>query len=243
MVSVLLIGLAVGGSVEIFTIRKKRRAKKEGKHIPYGPYEALVKRPLDILFSGLALVVLAPVIGMTAFLVKIKLGSPILFTQQRPGRDEHTFTLYKFRTMTDKRDEGGNLLADDERLTRFGRILRSTSMDELPELLNIIRGDMSMIGPRPLLMEYLPYYTQEERHRHDVRPGLSGMAQVHGRNTISWEDKFMWDLRYVNKITFWGDMKILLETIYKTVKRSDIRVGRQHIAGRLDAVRKAVLVQ
>lgn len=206
-------------------------------HKPYGPYERFIKRPLDCLLSGFALIVFSPVLGVITILVRTKFGSPVLFTQDRPGKDERIFRLYKFRSMTNAKDKNGKLLPDDERLTKFGRILRSTSLDELPELINIFKGDMAVIGPRPLLVEYLPYYTEEEQHRHDVRPGLSGLAQVHGRNTINWEDKFAWDLRYVNKITFLGDLKIILETVLKTIKRSDIRVGKEHVVGRLDAVR------
>lgn len=207
------------------------------RHKPYGLYERLVKRPLDCFLAIGALIILSPVLFITAILVRVKLGSPVLFTQERPGKDEKTFRLYKFRSMTDVRNDEGKLLPDDERLTEFGRVLRSTSLDELPELINIAKGDMALIGPRPLLVEYLPYYKNEERLRHDVRPGLSGLAQVHGRNTISWEDKFALDVKYVNKITFWGDAKIVFETIIKTIKRSDIRVGKEHVSGRLDVVR------
>ncbi len=207
------------------------------KHKPYGPYERFVKRPLDCFLAILAFIVLLPVIGITALLVRIKLGSPILFKQDRPGKDEMIFHLRKFRTMTNAKDENGNLLSDDERLTRFGRLLRSTSIDELPELLNIIKGDMAIVGPRPLLKEYIPYYTEEEHHRHDVRPGLTGLAQVHGRNAGSWEEKFEWDLKYVRRITFVGDVKTLLTTIWKVFKRSDILVGKQIPAGRLDVAR------
>lgn len=209
------------------------------KHKPYGLYEKYIKRPLDGFLATLAIIVLSPVLLVTAILVRFKLGSPVLFTQDRPGLNGKIFKLYKFRSMTDKKDKDGNLLPDDERLTSFGRTLRSTSLDELPELFNIVKGDMAIIGPRPLLVEYLPYYTEEEQHRHDVRPGLSGLAQVHGRNAISWEEKFSWDLEYVKKITFWGDVTIILQTVIKTVKRSDILVGKQHKAGRLDVVRAA----
>lgn len=208
------------------------------EHKPYGPYEAYFKRPLDFCLSLGALIVLSPVMAVTAILVKTKLGSPVIFTQERPGKNERVFKLYKFRSMTDQRDENGNLLPDDIRLTKFGRMLRSTSLDELPELFNILKGDMAVIGPRPLLVEYLPYYTAEEKHRHDVRPGLSGLAQVHGRNAIIWEDKFAWDLKYVERITFLNDAAIVIETIAKTVKRSDILVGKQHKVGRLDDERK-----
>ncbi len=157
-------------------------------HKPHGPYERYFKRLLDYLLSVIALVLLFPVLGIIALLVKIKLGSPVLFKQDRPGKDEKIFQLIKFRSMTDERDRNGSLLPDDIRLTKFGRFLRSTSLDELPELLNIIKGDMAIIGPRPLLVEYIPYYTEDEHHRYDVRPGLTGWAQVNGRNAIhSWE--------------------------------------------------------
>lgn len=208
------------------------------KHRPYGIYERYVKRPLDCFLASLALVALSPVLGITAVLVRVKLGSPVLFKQERPGKDEKIFRLYKFRSMTDKRDENGTLLPDDLRLPQFGRTLRSTSLDELPELLNIVKGDMSLVGPRPLLVEYLPYYTGEERRRHDVRPGLTGLAQIHGRNATTWEERFFWDLKYVDKITFLGDLKIILQTVGKVFKRSDILVGKQIPAGRLDAARR-----
>ena len=184
-------------------------------HKPYGPYERFLKRPLDAFLATGALIVFSPILLVTAILVKIKLGSPVLFTQDRPGKDERIFKLYKFRSMTDERDENGELLPDDVRLTKFGKKLRSTSLDELPELLNIIRGDMSIVGPRPLLVSYLPYYTEEEKHRHDVRSGLTGLAQVNGRNCMTWEEKFSWDLKYVKKITFLEDAKIVLNTVKK----------------------------
>ena len=181
---------------------------------------------------------------IVAVLVRIKLGSPIIFKQERPGKidkktgKETIFNLYKFRTMTDKRDVEGNLLPDDVRLTKFGRILRSTSLDELPEAFNILKGDMSVIGPRPLLVEYLPYYTKEEHHRHDVRPGLSGWAQINGRNAIdSWEQRFQYDLEYVKNVSFTFDIKVVLKTIEKVLKRSDIQVGKQIKVGRLDTAR------
>ena len=212
-------------------------AEENNKHKPHGPYEKYIKRPLDCVLACTALAVLSPVFGVTALLVRTKLGSPVLFHQERPGKDGKIFRLYKFRSMTDARDENGELLPDDERLTRFGRLLRSTSLDELPELWNIAKGDMAILGPSPLLVEYLPYYTEREKHRHDVRPGLSGLAQVHGRNALSWEEKFNWDLQYVDHITFAGDVKLLFETVYKTVKRSNILVGKQHRVGRLDVER------
>ena len=172
------------------------------KHKPYGPYEKYLKRPID-LFCGLAaVIVFCWLYAIIAILVRIKLGSPILFRQKRPGKDGKIFEMYKFRSMTDEKDENGELLSDTERLTKFGRMLRSTSLDELPEAFNIIKGDMSVIGPRPLAVQYLSYYSDEENHRHDVRPGLSGLAQVHGRNSVNWEEKFAYDVEYVNKITF-----------------------------------------
>lgn len=185
-------------------------------------YKNYIKRFLDFTLSLLALILLSPVMLIIAILVRIKLGTPVIFKQQRPGKNEKIFTLYKFRTMTDRKDENGNLLPDSERLTKFGKILRSTSLDELPELINILKGDMAIVGPRPLLVEYLPYYTEEEKHRHDVRPGLTGLAQVNGRNSISWEEKFNDDLKYVNKITFMGDTKIILKTVGKVFKREGI---------------------
>lgn len=185
-------------------------------------YKNYIKRFLDFTLSLLALILLSPVMLIIAILVRIKLGTPVIFKQQRPGKNEKIFTLYKFRTMTDKKDENGNLLPDSERLTKFGKLLRSTSLDELPELINILKGDMAIVGPRPLLVEYLPYYTEEEKHRHDVRPGLTGLAQVNGRNSISWKEKFKDDLKYVNKITFMGDTKIILKTVGKVFKREGI---------------------
>lgn len=185
-------------------------------------YAKYIKRILDFILSLIALIVLSPVLLVVAILVRIKLGSPIIFKQQRPGKDEKIFTLYKFRTMTDKKDENGNLLPDSERLTKFGKVLRSTSLDELPELVNILKGDMSIVGPRPLLVEYLPLYSEEQKHRHDVRPGLTGLAQVSGRNSLSWEEKFNDDLQYIKHITFFEDMKIIFMTVAKVFKREGI---------------------
>lgn len=185
------------------------------KHKPYGPYEKYLKRPLDFCCGIAAVVVFCWLYAIVAILVRVKLGSPVLFTQDRPGKDEKTFKLYKFRTMTDKRDENGELLPDEVRLTKFGKILRATSLDELPEAFNIIKGDMSVIGPRPLLVKYLPYYTTEERKRHSVRPGLTGLAQVRGRNLLSWDERFAIDCEYVEKITFSRDVKILFDTVKK----------------------------
>ena len=200
-------------------------------------YAKYIKRILDFILSFIALIVLSPVFLIIAILVRIKLGSPIIFKQERPGKDEKIFTLYKFRTMTDKKDENGNLLPDSERLTKFGKILRSTSLDELPELFNILKGDMAIVGPRPLLVKYLPYYTDEERHRHDVRPGLTGLAQIHGRNTTNWTDRFRYDVNYTKNITFLGDIKILLKTVIKVVKKEDILVGKDKVMENLDVER------
>lgn len=187
-------------------------------------YAKYIKRILDFILSLIALIVLSPVLLVVAILVRIKLGSPIIFKQQRPGKDERIFTLYKFRTMTDKKDENGNLLPDSERLTKFGKVLRSTSLDELPELVNILKGDMSIVGPRPLLVKYLPYYTEEERHRHDVRPGLTGLAQVSGRNTISWKEKFDKDIEYVNNISFFYDCSVIIKTVIAVFKHDGVKL-------------------
>lgn len=193
-----------------------------GKHVPYGPYERWVKRPFDIVCALAAILVFWWLYLIVAVLVRVKLGSPVLFTQARPGKDEEIFRLYKFRTMTDERDENGNLLPDEVRLTGFGRLLRSTSLDELPEVFNILRGDMSVIGPRPQLVRDMVFMTPEQRKRHGVRPGLSGLAQVRGRNAISWEGKLATDLEYIQRITFWGDIKIILMTVVKVFKREGI---------------------
>ena len=192
------------------------------QHVPYGPYERCVKRPLDCFLAVCAFIVLSPLLAVVAVLVRVKLGSPVLFSQERPGKDEKVFKLFKFRTMTDEKDENGELLPDEVRLTSFGRFLRSTSLDELPELINIIRGDMAVVGPRPLLVKYLPYYTEEQHKRHSVRPGLTGYAQVHGRNAVGWDEKFAMDLKYTEKITFFGDVKIILRTVGKVLKREGI---------------------
>ena len=187
-----------------------------------GFYEKYIKRLLDIVLSGTALVILSPVLLITAVLVRIKLGSPVIFTQERPGKDEKVFKLHKFRSMTDARDANGNLLPDKERLTRFGAKLRSLSIDELPELWDIFRGKMSIVGPRPLLVKYLPLYNAEQRHRHDVRPGLTGWAQVHGRNLASWEERFEYDVEYVKNISFALDVKIILMTVRCVFAREGI---------------------
>ena len=194
----------------------------KSEHKPYGPYERFIKRPLDAFLATGALIVFSPILLITAILVRIQLGTPVLFTQERPGRDENIFKIYKFRSMTDEKDENGKLLSDEKRLTAFGQLLRSTSLDELPELFNIIKGDMSVIGPRPLRVNYLPWYSEEQAHRHDVRPGLTGYAQVHGRNLVDWDDKFRMDIEYLKHITFVGDFKIILDTIKTVLNRDGI---------------------
>lgn len=199
------------------------------KHKPYGPYEKYFKRPIDIMCALAAIIVFSWLYVIVAVLVRVKLGSPVLFTQDRPGKDEKIFKLYKFRTMTDARDADDNLLPDEVRLTKFGKMLRATSLDELPEAFNILKGDMSIIGPRPLLVQYLPYYTEEEKHRHDVRPGLSGLAQVNGRNFVGWDNRLAYDVQYVRKITFIGDMSIILQTALKFVKKEDIAVDTNKV--------------
>lgn len=187
-------------------------------------YRKFLKRPMDIILSLLAIIVLSPVLLFVAVLVRTKLGRPVIFKQKRPGRNEKIFTMYKFRTMTYEKDGNGELLPDVVRLTKFGRFLRATSLDELPELWNILRGDMSVIGPRPLLVQYLPLYNDHQKRRHDVRPGLSGLAQVNGRNTICWEDKFDLDVEYVDNVSFPLDLKI----IFLTLKKVFIREGINH---------------
>ena len=205
-----------------------------------GFYERFVKRFLDIFLSGMALIILSPTLLVTAILVRVKLGSPVIFCQERPGNDEKIFKLHKFRSMSDARDENGDLLPDEERLTGFGKKLRSLSIDELPELFDIFRGKMSIVGPRPLLVEYLPYYTENERHRHDVRPGLTGLAQINGRNTLTWEQKFAYDLEYVQRISFCEDIKILFRTVGKVLNRSGVQVNTQSGEGNLAKIRSCV---
>ena len=187
-----------------------------------GFYEKYVKRPQDFLCALIALIVFGPILLVLAILVRCKMGSPVLFRQARPGRNEKIFHLYKFRTMTDEKDEQGNLLPDEIRLTKFGKWLRSTSLDELPELLNIMKGDMSVVGPRPLLVRYLSRYNEHQARRHEVRPGFTGLAQVNGRNTISWEKKFDLDVEYVDNITFLGDWKIIFQTVLTVLRKEGI---------------------
>lgn len=185
-------------------------------------YEKHGKRIFDLCLTVPAFIVLSPVMGVTAVLVAVKLGRPVLFTQKRPGYKEKIFKMYKFRSMTDERDEHGELLPDEVRLTPFGEKLRSTSLDELPELLNILKGDMSLVGPRPLLVQYLPLYNKRQHRRHDVKPGITGLAQINGRNSISWEEKFEYDVQYVENLSFKEDVRILFETVFKVLKREGI---------------------
>lgn len=199
--------------------------KRNGSHKPYGPYEKYIKRPLDAFLATGAIIVLSPVLLVTAILVRVKLGSPVLFTQDRPGRDGKVFKLYKFRTMLPPKDGVIDPAQDAARLTPFGKKLRSTSLDELPELINMIKGDMAVVGPRPLLVQYLSRYNKHQARRHEVRPGFTGLAQVHGRNAISWEEKFDWDVKYVDHITFKGDAKIILDTVKTVLKREGISGG------------------
>lgn len=209
-------------------MKKKKEVKEFGKsdehQIPHnkGFYEKYIKRPQDFCCALLAIIVLSPVMLVTALFVRVKLGSPVLFIQERPGLNGKIFKLYKFRTMTDERDENGNLLPDEVRLTKFGKGLRSTSLDELPELINMLKGDMAVVGPRPLLVQYLPLYNKHQARRHEVRPGFTGYAQVHGRNSITWEDKFDKDIYYVDHVRFLGDWKIILQTVKTVLKREGI---------------------
>lgn len=198
---------------------------KKSTHKPYGPYEKFVKRGLDAFLATGALIVLSPVLLVTAIMVRVKLGSPVLFTQERPGRDGKIFKLCKFRTMLPPKDGVIDPAQDAARLTPFGKKLRSTSLDELPELINMIKGDMAVVGPRPLLVQYLSRYNAHQARRHEVRPGFTGLAQVHGRNAISWEEKFDWDVKYVDHITFLSDAKIILDTVKTVIRREGISGG------------------
>lgn len=213
---------------------------KKGKD---GIYARYIKRILDVVLALTALVLFSWLYAILAALVRVKLGSPVLFTQERPGRDEKIFKLYKFRSMKDARDQNGDLLPDDERLTSFGRKLRSTSLDELPELFNILRGEMSLVGPRPLLVEYLPFYTEEERLRHTVRPGLTGLAQVSGRNFIAWDARLAKDVEYVNHLSFALDVRIFFLTIRQVLARSDVADNTGETEGNLAELRREAMLQ
>lgn len=208
------------------------------QHTPYGPYEKYIKRPLDCVLAACALILLSPVLLVVAILVRLKLGAPVIFHQERPGKDERIFRLCKFRTMTDERDERGELLPDAERLTRFGAVLRRTSLDELPELVNILKGDMAIVGPRPLLVRYLPYYTAREKRRHEVRPGLTGLAQVSGRNYVGWDKRLDLDVRYAERITFRGDLQIIFRTVRSVLFQKDVAVDTDTTEQYLDLERK-----
>lgn len=201
-------------------------------------YRSIIKRTIDIILSALAILLLGWLYGILALLIRCRLGSPVLFCQERPGRKGKVFRMYKFRSMSDACDENGTLLSDEERLTPFGRKLRSTSLDELPELFNILKGDMSLIGPRPLLVRYLPYYTREEFRRHDVRPGLTGLAQINGRNALDWEERFRYDLDYVDHLSFGMDLKVIFQTIGKVAKRSGTLSGGAQTVTDLDMYRR-----
>ena len=207
-------------------------------HTPYGPYEKYVKRPLDFCSAALLLILLSPLMAVVAARVRIQLGAPVIFHQQRPGRNERVFNLCKFRTMTDARDKNGDLLPDAKRLTKLGSTLRRTSLDELPELVNILKGDMSFVGPRPLLVRYLPWYTEREKRRHEVRPGLTGLAQVSGRNFIGWDKRLDLDVRYADRITFLGDLRILIKTIHNVLCQEDVAVDTDTAEQYLDEERK-----
>lgn len=198
------------------------RFEKSNMHKPYGIYEHYLKRPFDAFLATGALIIFSPVLVMTALLVRINLGSPVLFVQERPGKNEKVFKLLKFRSMSDERDSNGRLLPDEVRMTKFGKILRASSLDELISLVNIVKGDMAVVGPRPLLVRYIPRYSAEQHRRHEVRSGLTGLAQVHGRNATTWDDKFNWDIQYVDRITFTGDAKIILNTLKAVLKREGI---------------------
>ena len=238
IVALATIAGAVAFIAERLNEQKAEKSKSKCRHKPYGIYEQFIKRPLDCFLSAGAVIVFLPVLLVLTVVGAIEMGGNPFFTQERPGKDEKIFKLIKFRTMNNKKDADGNLLSNEERLTSYGRWLRKTSLDELPELFNILRGDMSIIGPRPLLPEYLPYYTAEEPHRHDVRPGLTGLAQANGRNAIScWEERFGYDLQYVKQCSLSMDFRIIWQTVAKVVKKADVLSGNSVVVGRLDEVR------
>ncbi len=211
-----------GDDGENYRYRQKTVCEEGMEKHKAGIYEKCIKRFFDLLCSLLVVILFCWLYAIVAILVRVKLGKPILFTQDRPGKDGKIFKLYKFRTMTDAKDADGNLLPDDVRLTKFGKMLRATSLDELPEMFNIIKGDMSLVGPRPLLVQYLDLYNEEQKHRHDVTPGLTGYAQVHGRNAITWEQKFEMDVWYTRNLSFWVDLKILFDTVRVVLSRKGV---------------------
>ena len=202
-------------------------------------YEKYIKRALDFTLSLCAIIGLSPILLVLMVLGAAKMKGNPFFTQARPGKNEKIFKLIKFRSMTCEKDKDGNLLPDEVRLTKYGKLLRASSLDELPELFNILKGDMSIVGPRPLLVEYLPYYTEEEKHRHDIRPGLTGLAQVNGRNNLTWEQKFAYDLEYVKNISFINDLKIIFSTVKKVFARADIQTDTQGVEGNLAKIRRS----
>ena len=235
----LLLGASLCTVTTMVAAKNANDVHKRGIQHKYGFYAKYIKRPQDFFCAGAASIVLSPMMLLIALLVKIKLGSPILFLQDRPGLDEKIFRLYKFRTMTEERDESGEMLPDSVRLTPFGSWLRQTSLDELPELFNIMRGDMSLIGPRPLLVQYLPYYTEDEKRRHEVRPGLTGLAQVNGRNYLPWDDRLAMDVEYVETISLLGDVQIALKTIKTVFERDGVAVNTEDAKeGYLDQIRE-----
>lgn len=217
-----IIGILLGMAAYRKTKREQERAKGDGCHVPHGPYEIFLKRPLDIVLSGAALILLSPVFMILVITGAFNMRGNPFFIQERPGKDGKIFKLVKFRTMDNRKDKNGNLLSDEERLNSYGRWLRKTSLDELPELINIIKGDMSIVGPRPLLVEYLPYYNEEEKHRHDVRPGLTGLSQISGRNLLGWNERFKLDVGYAKNVSFGGDLAIVLKTVNRVLAQSDI---------------------
>lgn len=217
-----IIGTVMGVTVYQATKNQQQKAREEKYHIPYGPYEAFIKKPLDTVISGTALILLSPLFLVLTISGTIYMRGNPFFIQERPGKDGKIFRLIKFRTMDNRRDQNGKLLADAERLNVYGKYLRKTSLDEIPELINILKGEMALVGPRPLLVEYLPFYNEKEKHRHDVRPGLTGLSQVNGRNLLEWKERFKLDVVYTKKVTFVSDLKIILKTISKVLNRSDI---------------------
>lgn len=222
IVKIILWIIVIAACVGVIALIIDLLQRQGSDHKPYGIYERVIKRPLDAFLATGALIVLSPVLLVTAILVRVKLGSPILFTQERPGKDGKIFKLYKFRTMLPPKEGQSDVAHDAVRLTPFGKKLRATSLDELPELINMIKGDMAVVGPRPLLVQYLSRYNAHQARRHEVRPGFTGLAQVNGRNAISWEEKFDWDVKYVDHITFKGDAKIVLDTVKTVLKREGI---------------------